>query len=60
MIRGGGGGGVGPKARQGKKPPNVMGTCSPGNFEDCVLRNAILKGNCKMFICLKSSEFCAK
>ena len=56
----GGGGGAGPKARQRQKPPKVMGTW--GNFENYVLRNAIssiLRGNCKMFICLKSSEFCA-
>ena len=52
--------GAGPKARQRQKPPKVMGTWS--NFENYVLRNAIssiLRGNCKMFICLKSSEFCA-
>ena len=58
MIRG-----AGPKAHQRQKPRKVMGTCSPGNFENDVLRNAIssiLRGNCKMFICLKSSEFCAK
>ena len=26
--------GVGPKTRQRQKPPKVMGTCSPGNFEN--------------------------
>ena len=54
--------GAGPKSCQRQKPPKVMGTCSPGDFENRALRNAIssiLRGNCKMFICLKSSEFCA-
>ena len=52
--------GFGPKARQRQKPPKAMGTCSPGSFENYVLRNAIssiLSDNCKMFISLKSSEF---